>query len=184
MSQDAFGHEVGSAILSVIEQDTTDEGPRRSLRLQNLLMEDRTLIPDLLDGVDMQLILGQDFATSVNVKDGWLSFNDEEVSRVDEGLQIEISNGNGVEGIAGRLRNYLQSKGSSVVRLTNADYYGYSESTLFYRPGNRAAAEELLLALPVKNVSLQESANLSEKVDARLLLGRDFIPHDIGPGEI
>lgn len=52
MSKDAFGHEVGSALLSVIEQDTTDEGPRRSLRLQNLLMEDRTLIPDLLDGVD------------------------------------------------------------------------------------------------------------------------------------
>lgn len=52
-SKDAFSHEVGSAILSVIEQDTTDEGPRRSLRLQNLLMEDRELIPDLLDGVDV-----------------------------------------------------------------------------------------------------------------------------------
>jgi len=52
-AKDAFGHEVGSAILSVIEQDTTDEGPRRSLRLQNLLMEDKKLVPDLLKGVDV-----------------------------------------------------------------------------------------------------------------------------------
>ena len=48
-----FTHEVGSAILSVVEQDSTDEGPRKTLRLQNLLMEDRELIADLLEGVDM-----------------------------------------------------------------------------------------------------------------------------------
>ncbi|NNM29046.1 MAG: hypothetical protein HKO57_05955, partial [Akkermansiaceae bacterium] len=52
-AKEVFGPEAGSAILSVIEQDTTDEGPRRSLRLQNLLMEDRTLVADLLDGVDL-----------------------------------------------------------------------------------------------------------------------------------
>ncbi len=52
-AQAVFTHEVGSAILSVIEQDSTDEGPRRTLRLQNLLMEDRELVADLLDGVEM-----------------------------------------------------------------------------------------------------------------------------------
>ncbi|MAT47491.1 MAG: hypothetical protein CMO35_08685 [Verrucomicrobiaceae bacterium] len=52
-SEEVFNHEVGSAILSVIEQDSTDEGPRRTLRLQNYLMEDRELIADLLSGVDM-----------------------------------------------------------------------------------------------------------------------------------
>ena len=52
-AQDVFGHEVGATILSVVDQDATDEGPRRSLRLQNLLMEDRELIGDLLEGVDI-----------------------------------------------------------------------------------------------------------------------------------
>lgn len=52
-AKDVFGHEVGSAVLSVIEQDSTDEGPRRTLRLQNLLMEDRNLIGDLLEGVEI-----------------------------------------------------------------------------------------------------------------------------------
>jgi len=139
---------------------------------------------ELLDGVDMQLILGQDFASNVNVKDGWLSFDNESISQLDEELRLEISNGNGVNGMAGRLGNFLQDKGGSVVTLTNADNFGYSESTLFFRPGTRAAAEELLLVLPVKNVSLEESTNLSERVDAKLLLGRDFLPYDIGPGEI
>jgi hypothetical protein len=138
---------------------------------------------ELLDGVDMQLILGQDFASNVKVKDGWLSFGDEEINQVEAELRIEISNGNGVGGMAGRLRNFLQAKGSSIVRITNADNYGYGESVLYYRPGNREAAEELLSALPVKDVLLQESTNLAEQVDARLLLGRDFVPYDIGPGE-
>ena len=37
----------------MVDQDATDEGPRRSLRVQNLLMEDRELIGDLLEGVDI-----------------------------------------------------------------------------------------------------------------------------------
>lgn len=52
-AEKVFSHEVGSAILSVIEQDSTDEGPRRTLRLQNFLMEDRELIADLLAGEEM-----------------------------------------------------------------------------------------------------------------------------------
>ena len=52
-AKEVFSHEVGSAILSVVEQDSTDEGPRKTLRLQNLLMEDRALVGDLLDGVDV-----------------------------------------------------------------------------------------------------------------------------------
>jgi transcription elongation GreA/GreB family factor len=52
-ASDVFGPSVGFAILSVIEQDSTDDGPRRSLRLQNLLMEDRGLVADLLEGVDL-----------------------------------------------------------------------------------------------------------------------------------
>ena len=52
-TKEVFSHAVGSAILSVVEQDSTDGGPRRSLRLQNLIMEDRQLIGDLLEGVDL-----------------------------------------------------------------------------------------------------------------------------------
>lgn len=50
---DVFSAEVGSAMLSVIEQDSTDGGPSKSLRLQNLLSDDKTLIADLLEGIEL-----------------------------------------------------------------------------------------------------------------------------------
>jgi len=52
-ASEVFGFEVGPAILTVVEQDSLDSGPRRSLRLQNLLLEDRGLVRDLLDGVEL-----------------------------------------------------------------------------------------------------------------------------------
>ena len=52
-SSEVFGGAVGSVILTVLEQDSMDDGPRRSGRLGNLLMDDRELIPDLLDGMEL-----------------------------------------------------------------------------------------------------------------------------------
>ncbi len=48
-----FDVEVGNAILSLLERDVMDDGPRKSSRLQSYFMEDRTLIPDLLENSDI-----------------------------------------------------------------------------------------------------------------------------------
>ena len=47
-----FDGSVGSVILTVLEQDSLDDGPRRSGRLGNLLLDDKELIADLLDGME------------------------------------------------------------------------------------------------------------------------------------
>jgi transcription elongation GreA/GreB family factor len=49
-SQPVFDIEVGNAILSLLERDVMEDGPRKSSRLQSYFMEDRALISDLLDG--------------------------------------------------------------------------------------------------------------------------------------
>lgn len=54
LAVDIFDHEVGSAILSLLERDSMDDGPRKSSRLQSYFMEDKVLIQDMLDGVDPQ----------------------------------------------------------------------------------------------------------------------------------
>jgi len=51
-AQKSFGHEVGKAVLNTIEFDYLEEGPRKSNRLQALVMEDRDLITDFLKGVE------------------------------------------------------------------------------------------------------------------------------------
>ena len=48
-----FSTEVGFAMLSVIEAGAVDDGPRKGTRLQNLLMDDKKLIPDLLEDIDL-----------------------------------------------------------------------------------------------------------------------------------
>ena len=47
-----FSTDVGFAMLSVIEAGAVDDGPRKGTRLQNLLMDDKKLIPDLLSDID------------------------------------------------------------------------------------------------------------------------------------
>ncbi len=49
---EVFSPEVGFAMFSVIEAGAVDDGPKKGTRLQNLLMSDKDLIPDLLSGVD------------------------------------------------------------------------------------------------------------------------------------
>ena len=48
-----FSTDVGFAMLSVIEAGAVDDGPRKGTRLQNLLMDDKKLIPDLLSDIDI-----------------------------------------------------------------------------------------------------------------------------------
>ena len=48
-----FSTDVGFAMLSVIEAGAVDDGPRKGTRLQNLLMDDKKLIPDLLADIDI-----------------------------------------------------------------------------------------------------------------------------------
>lgn len=49
---DVFDGQVGGVILSVLEQDAQDDGPRKTGRLSNLLMDDKELVADLLKDQD------------------------------------------------------------------------------------------------------------------------------------
>lgn len=53
MAEPIFDHEVGNAILSLLERDAMDDGPRKSSRLQSYFMEDKELIGDLLTKADI-----------------------------------------------------------------------------------------------------------------------------------
>lgn len=52
-AEGVFDGSVGSVILTVLEQDSLDDGPRRSGRLGNLLLDDKELIADLLEGMEV-----------------------------------------------------------------------------------------------------------------------------------
>jgi tetratricopeptide (TPR) repeat protein len=93
---------------------------------------------------------------------------------INPNLRIEVSNGNGINGMAAQLREFLRHQGSRVVRLSNADNFAYARSTVYYREGYRESAEALAAMFPSHGITLQQSDRLVERVDARLLIGLDF----------
>ncbi len=91
---------------------------------------------------------------------------------------IEISNGNGVKRMAGRVGNYLQQKGLKVVRLTNADKFNYPDTRIFYKQGYQEAANQLAEQLPAVQ-SIEERRKLDRgNIQIKVLIGRDLIPHN------
>jgi tetratricopeptide (TPR) repeat protein len=90
---------------------------------------------------------------------------------------IEISNGNGVNRMARRVGNYLQERGLSIVRLTNANHFKHRETKIFYRQGYDEAAGDLEEQLPLfqgTEVKQLDRANVKVKV----LIGKDLVPHN------
>ena len=55
LAEPVFDHEVGNAILSLLERDAMDDGPRKSSRLQSYFMDEKDLIADLIGGAEVNV---------------------------------------------------------------------------------------------------------------------------------
>jgi transcription elongation GreA/GreB family factor len=52
-SELVFGADVGASILNLLENDHLSDGPRKTSRLQTLLTEDKALLSNLVEGMDL-----------------------------------------------------------------------------------------------------------------------------------
>jgi hypothetical protein len=93
-------------------------------------------------------------------------------------VEIEVSNGNGVDGIAGRFGAYLRERGFNVTQLTNANYLNHKQTKIFYASGQLQNASQLLNEIPIpsKKENLIELHKLENKI--RLLIGKDMVAYD------
>lgn len=141
-------------------------------------------VSETLARSDVRAVLGRDFSSRVVIRDGQLITPDRAAQTVMQALRVEVSNGNGVDGMAARVRSILKERsgllasGGDVVRLTNADSFSYQATVVYYRRGQADAVSQLLHSLPLQNLRVEESDQLAPGVDVRVLLGRDYIPHD------
>src|SRR5476651_1059943 len=87
-------------------------------------------------------------------------------------LRLEISNGNGVTGMAAALARTIGGREWRVVRLSNAKPYAVATSRVEYRAPQLAAARALAARLGMR---LQERERENERhVELRVVLGRDL----------
>lgn len=88
-------------------------------------------------------------------------------------FRVEVSNGNGVEGLARRASVYLKGRGYGVNHLTNQKPYDQKLTEIQYRPGFEQQAKGLQALLAGKGVPAQ-TTRLRQDVELRLVLGHDL----------
>lgn len=87
-------------------------------------------------------------------------------------FHIEVSNGNGVTGLARKVAKYLHDDGLPVARITNQKPFRVATTQIQYRNGYRTEALRLSSSMPNRPMTFQ-SENLRIDTDIRLTLGRD-----------
>lgn len=95
-----------------------------------------------------------------------------DAGNVEKRVRLEVSNGNGVTGMARKTSLELQNSGYPKARLTNERPYRLAATEIQYRPGFEVQARELQTALR-PGVPVVASSRLRSDVQVRLALGKD-----------
>jgi|GEM_PF-1795314 len=89
--------------------------------------------------------------------------------------EIEISNGNGVNGMAHLVGNFLSKRSFPIKRLTNASRFTFATSTIFYCPGYAHDAHDVESQIP-GDQQVDEVKELGRpNIKVRVRLGNDVI---------
>jgi Flp pilus assembly protein TadD len=89
-------------------------------------------------------------------------------------VRIEISNGNGVRGMARLVSGFLQQGGFAKAGLTNQQPFQQKQTEIHYRSGNDVLAGQINRLMP-KQVAMVESSSLRQDIQVRVLLGKDVV---------
>ncbi len=87
-------------------------------------------------------------------------------------VRIEVSNGNGMAGMARQVSAFLQQSGFAKARLTDRPPFQQVQTEIHYRPGNYVLAGRISQMMP-KQAKLLESSSLRSDIQVRVLLGKD-----------
>lgn len=87
-------------------------------------------------------------------------------------FRVEVSNGNGVTGMARKVGRFLGGNGFVASRITNQKPFRVELSHIYYRAGYLGEAQRVKANLPDQPV-LMQSGTLRADIDVRLVLGRD-----------
>lgn len=89
-------------------------------------------------------------------------------------VRLEVSNGNGVTGMARHVSGFMQKSGFAKARLTNKKPFRQAQTEIHYRSGNEAEADRIARMMP-RQVVLVESDKLRKDIQVRIVLGRDVV---------
>ena len=90
-------------------------------------------------------------------------------------VEVEVANGNGMKGSAGKVAEHLRRNGFKVVMVVDAQSHDHFNTKVFYYGGNLKEAQRLLKAIPeiASDAELYELESMGNHI--RLLIGKDLI---------
>ena len=88
--------------------------------------------------------------------------------------RVEVSNGNGVTGMAARVGRWLATQGVATERLTNRQPFAQRHTIVQYRAGREDAALQVARLLPV-NARAEPQSTAGLHSDVRVVLGHDWV---------
>jgi LCP family protein required for cell wall assembly len=88
----------------------------------------------------------------------------------DEPLRLQVLNGNGTKGSAGRWSDILEDEGFEVLAVGDAERSDFETTTVLVRPGGLLAGQAIVEALGFGEVS---TGSLDSEVDAVVIVGLD-----------
>jgi LCP family protein required for cell wall assembly len=89
---------------------------------------------------------------------------------VDEPLRVQVLNGNGTEGSAGRWSDILEGEGYEILEVGDAERKDFETTTVLVRPDGLAAGQAIVNALGFGEVS---TGSLDSQIDAVVIVGMD-----------
>lgn len=96
------------------------------------------------------------------------------VAAVEPAIRLEVSNGNGVPGMAARVGHWLARQGMRTDRLSNQPRFAQQQTVIQYRNGHEEAALRIARSLPA-TARAESAPTTGLRSDVRVVLGRDWV---------
>ena len=93
---------------------------------------------------------------------------------VAQASRLEVSNGNGVSGMAARVSRWLAARGMATERLSNRQPFAQRHTVVQYRSGHEDAALRVARLLPA-TAKAEPQATPGLRSDVRVVLGHDWV---------
>lgn len=87
-------------------------------------------------------------------------------------IRVEVKNGSGIEGAAGRMTEYLRAQGFDVVEFGNAERFDHPRT--FVVGGGEQARLAREVAAALRGVPLEAADSLDPSIDVTVVVGRDL----------
>jgi hypothetical protein len=89
-------------------------------------------------------------------------------------IQVEVRNGCGVSGLAGRMTRFLRERGFDVVEIGDYTSFDVEHTIVIDRTGDMETARKVATAIGLGADRIVQEINLDAYLDASVVIGKDF----------